>query len=173
MTRLHVTPLLVSAIEDAAFEWELAEDGRRLDVGPDLWQLHDRWVMNEDGSVDQYRKRERSQGYDHWSWFASWEYAYRWLLWNVIRSGKSYRIPAIGRRINGTDERFSLEDVTYEGFRAVQMSVGGVAVAKMSYDEVDLASHMLLASIPDLVESLKSSTGEPLFGAPDADAAGL
>lgn len=108
MKRIVLTDELMAPIEDAACDWELSEDGRRLDVGPDLWQLHDRWILNDDGSLDQYKKRER-----------------------------------------------------------VQMSVGGVAVARMKYYEVDFASHVLLASIPDLVESLTGTTGEPLFGLRD------
>ncbi|MDE0572359.1 hypothetical protein ON058_02900 [Demequina sp. B12] len=167
MKRIVLTNELMAAIEDAAFDWELSEDGRRLDVGPDLWQLHDRWILNDDGSLDQYKKRERSAGYDYWSWFASWEYGYRWLLWDVLSSGKSYRVPAIFTRFDGPDKRFSFADVTVHGRERVQMSVGGVAVARMKYYEVDFASHVLLASIPDLVESLTATTGEPLFGLRD------
>ncbi len=70
-------------IEDAKFEWELSPDGMQFDVGPGLWDLHDRWIMNADGNVQQHAKNERAHGYSERAWFSSWTYAQKWVAQEV------------------------------------------------------------------------------------------
>ena len=160
MTGFVISPLMMGLIEDAKFEWELSEDGLRFDVGYGLWDLHDRWIMNADGSVDQFKKNERAHGYTHYSWFSSWAYAEKWMVREVGFSAR--RVSII--RTSGFEEDLHPRCMLVDEPSSTGLLVDGELVAKMDRSDACHASHYLTESLEDIVASYRHPEGKPLYG---------
>lgn len=160
MTGFVISPLMMGLIEDAKFEWELSEDGLRFDVGYGLWDLHDRWIMNTDGSVDQFKKNERAHGYTHRAWFSSWAYAEKWMAQEVGFSARRGPIIMVSDYEEDLHPRCTLMDNS----PTTGLLVDGELAAKMSHSNACYASHFLTESLEDIVASYRHPEGKPLYG---------
>lgn len=166
MKALEIRPSLMALIEDAKYEWELSEDGRRLDVGTDLWELFDRWELRGDGSVLHSSKLERSEDFQFEGWYASWEYAERWL---AKRAGTRARRPAPAIMISGfaedLDSRCALSDEVIDGSSRIGLRIGSALVAAFGdVRDAAYASHLMPEDVETIIASYRHPEGKPLFG---------
>lgn len=161
MTGIVISPPMMGLIEDAKFEWELSADGMQFDVGPGLRDIHDRWVMDPDGSVNRYSKNERAHGYTRHEWFSSWTYAERWTGHEVGFSAQHGAIVRISSFVEDLDPRCTITD---DGAVAGLIVNGELAMRSAARHTAAWGSHVLPEDIEDIVASFRHPEGKPLFG---------
>ncbi|WP_084038775.1 hypothetical protein [Demequina sp. NBRC 110053] len=169
MSALDIRQSLLALFEDAGFEWQLSEDATQLDVGPDLWQLFYRCVLNADGSIDLWRKRERSDGFVHKAWYASWSFAERSLAQDA---GSASRRGAPTIMISGypvdLDPRCSLTTELVDSVKWVGLHIGDELVARFgNAGDAAYESHLLTEDVEAIIASYRHPEGKPLFGLDD------
>ncbi|WP_062303096.1 hypothetical protein [Demequina subtropica] len=168
MSGIAIAPEMMALLEDAGLAWERAQDGSRLDVGPDLWDGFDRWQANPDGSVDLFAKQERGPGFDHRAWFASWTYAERWMA-RALGAAARGAMPVVGISPfrEDIDPRCALVEVTVVNRRRIGVRVGEEYIAALVPHLAAEATHVLLEQTEAIIRSFRDPEGRPLYGVAD------
>ncbi len=143
-----LSPSVTEIIEHAGLGWTTSKDGTWWDIGTSLSPPFDRWIVNPDGSVDQFSARERAYGFDHEAWFSSWSHAEKWIAYKAVSSAtRDY-----GFRDSWADDVVHprctlLDDYPY----TLLLIDGGLAAKRMSLWDARYASHVLTQTLEDIV----------------------